>query len=64
MLAMAILTGRKPLITPGLLKRYSHHWTVSSEKAKTDLGYDPIDFREGLNKTLEWLEKLNNGKVE
>lgn len=64
MLIIAKLTGRMPLITPGLLKRYSHHWAVSSEKAKAELGYDPVDFREGLRRTLEWLQtiKFENGQ--
>jgi len=59
MLAVAKLTGRKPMITPGLLKRYSHHWAVSSEKAKAELDYNPVDFRMGLQRTLEWMEKIN-----
>jgi farnesol dehydrogenase len=59
MLTIAKLTGRMPLITPGLLKRYSHHWAVSSEKARSELGYDPVDFREGLRRTVEWLQTIN-----
>jgi farnesol dehydrogenase len=59
MLTIARLTGRMPLITPGLLKRYSHHWAVSSEKARIELGYDPMDFRGGLEKTVEWLRTVN-----
>jgi len=61
MLTIAKLTGRMPLITPGLLKRYSHHWAVSSEKARSELGYDPVDFREGLRRTVEWLQTINFG---
>ena len=61
MLTIAKLTGRMPLITPGLLKRYSHHWAVSNEKARSELGYDPVDFREGLHKTVEWLQTKNFG---
>jgi farnesol dehydrogenase len=61
MLTMAKLTGRMPLITPGLLNRYSHHWAVSSEKAKSELGYDPVDFRKGLRRTVEWLHTINLG---
>ena len=59
MLTIAKLTGRMPLITPGLLKRYSHNWAVSSEKARSELGYDPVDFREGLRRTVEWLQTIN-----
>ena len=59
MLTIAKLTGRMPLITPGLLKRYSHNWAVSSEKARSELGYDPVEFREGLRRTVEWLQTIN-----
>ena len=59
MLTIAKLTGRMPLITPGLLKRYSHNWAVSSEKARSELGYDPVDFREGVRRTVEWLQTIN-----
>jgi nucleoside-diphosphate-sugar epimerase len=59
MLTIAKLTGRMPLITPGLLKRYSYHWAFSSEKARSELGYDPVDFREGLRRTLEWLQSIS-----
>jgi len=59
MLTIAKLTGRMPLITPRLLKRYSHNWAVSSEKARSELGYDPVDFREGLRRTVEWLQTIN-----
>ncbi len=59
MLTFAKLTGRMPLITPGLLKRYSHNWAVSSEKARSELGYDPVDFRGGLQRTVEWLKTIS-----
>jgi nucleoside-diphosphate-sugar epimerase len=61
MLTIAKLTGRMPLITPGLLKRYSHNWAVSIEKARSELDYDPVDFREGLHRTVKWLETIDFG---
>ena len=60
MLIIAKLTGHMPLITPGLLKRYSHHWEVSHEKAGSELGYDPVDFRVGLHNTLAWWKTVND----
>ncbi len=60
MLAIAKLTGRAPLITPGLIKKYSYNWSVSSDKARTELGYDPVDFREGLGRTVKWLNTINH----
>ena len=64
MLTTAKLTGRMPMITPGYLKRYSQHWAFSIEKAKTELGYDPLEFREGLRETLTWLKKDHGSHAE
>jgi nucleoside-diphosphate-sugar epimerase len=62
MLTTAKLTGRMPMITPGHLKRYSRNWAVSIEKAGRELGYDPLEFREGLRETLAWLKKDEQGE--
>lgn len=60
MLTNAKLTGRMPMITPELLRKYYHHWAFSSEKARSELGYDPVAFREGLRRTLDWLNAVNH----
>ena len=49
--------GIKPLITSGWAKKYLHHWIMSSDKAKTNLGYQPASFQNGLEKTIIWLRK-------
>ncbi len=52
------LTGMTPLILPGLVKKFNHNWIVSSEKAIKELGYNPINAREGITNTVKWLEEL------
>ena len=44
-----------PPIIPAFVRRYQHDWLVSYEKASSELGYEPLDFREGLAVTLDWL---------
>jgi len=57
MLSLAKITGKDPLITPPLVKKFMHHWNVKSDKAIRDLGYNPMSFEEGLKDTLNWLNK-------
>ena len=59
MKGITLLTGRPPLIVPGLVRKFNHHWIVSSEKAKKELGYAPKGAREGIELTLEWLRQSN-----
>jgi len=58
MLILAGITGGSPLITPSLVRKYYHHWSVSSAKAALELNYQPIDFKIGAGLTIEWLKKL------
>jgi len=55
MTLFASMTGIPPMITPGLVKKYNHHWKLTSEKARTVLGYSPVSLKEGLKSTLQWL---------
>jgi len=57
LLIFAEITGIKPMITPGLVKKFLPHWRVSSEKAKKELDYNPVNLEFGINKTIEWLKK-------
>jgi farnesol dehydrogenase len=50
------LTGRPPLITPGLVRKFNHNWIVSSEKAMRELGYEPVPVRDGIQKTVQWIK--------
>jgi nucleoside-diphosphate-sugar epimerase len=47
--------GRKPLVTPSWVRRYSYDWANSSAKAETELGYAPRSLRDGLAQTVAWL---------
>lgn len=51
------LTGKAPLIVPSWVRKLTHNWIVSSEKAKLELGYAPIGAREGLDKTVQWIKE-------
>jgi nucleoside-diphosphate-sugar epimerase len=39
MKATAFFIGNEPLITPGWIRKYVHHWSISSSLAERDLGY-------------------------
>jgi farnesol dehydrogenase len=52
--AQAAITGIAPLITSAFVKKYLNHWSLSSDKAKKELGYKITPFEEGVKKTLEW----------
>lgn len=45
-----------PLITPGWVRKYSYNWIVSSQKARNELEYQPVSFKEGLQATLMWIK--------
>ncbi len=53
---MATLTNEPPHYTRGLIDILSSQWVINSDKAKTDLDYQPVSFREGLLKTRETLK--------
>jgi nucleoside-diphosphate-sugar epimerase len=47
-------TRRDPYITPPLVRKFLKNWNVSSEKAKNDLSYKPMDLNSGLENTIKW----------
>jgi nucleoside-diphosphate-sugar epimerase len=57
---IACLTGKKPLITTGFIKKFLRDWKVSSEKAKKELGYNPVSIEQGIKYTIDWLKKEHN----
>jgi farnesol dehydrogenase len=59
MLTLAKISGKDPLITPPLVKKFMHHWNVSSTKAIAELGYKPMSVQEGLKNTINWLKTGN-----
>jgi farnesol dehydrogenase len=58
MVFISMIFGTQPLITPLLVRKFNLNWFVSSEKARIHLGYSPGNMKEGLIKTLEWLQKI------
>jgi len=57
MLGFAGISGTTPLITPPLVKKFVHHWNVSSAKAIAELGYNPMKIDAGLKNTINWLKQ-------
>jgi nucleoside-diphosphate-sugar epimerase len=53
------LTGRPPLIVPGLVRKFNHNWIVSSDKAIRELGYQARSASEGIKQTVQWIQNSN-----
>lgn len=51
------MTGRPPLITRALVRKYNHDWIVSSDKAVRELGYRPLAAEDGIRRTIEWIRE-------
>lgn len=58
-LKRAELFGVYPRITPGWVRTFVTDWSYSCEKAKNELGYNPVTLRKGLEITLDWLQNSN-----
>jgi farnesol dehydrogenase len=56
MQGISAITGRPPLIVPNLVRKFSHHWIVSSQKAKRELGYEARNAEEGIKQTVQWIQ--------
>jgi nucleoside-diphosphate-sugar epimerase len=51
------MNGKAPILTRAWLKKVKYSWPVSSDKARKELGYDPMDYETAVRKTVEWLEE-------
>lgn len=49
------LVGKPPLITAEWIRKYLHHWACSSQKAVSQLGYHHTSLKEGIKKTIDWI---------
>lgn len=52
--ALSALTRREPFYPINLRSYVYNDWHVSSEKARLELGFRPLDFREGARRTIAW----------
>jgi nucleoside-diphosphate-sugar epimerase len=52
--ALSEYTGIEPYYPLNLRSYVFNNWRVSSEKARRELGFEPISFREGVRRTLDW----------
>ncbi|GAB4518632.1 MAG: NAD-dependent epimerase/dehydratase family protein [Anaerolineae bacterium] len=51
---LSLLTRREPFWPINMRSYVYNNWRVSSEKARRELGFVPVDFREGARKTIAW----------
>ena len=58
LLLCAKVFGIYPRITPGWVATFVDDWTYSVDKAKSELGYDPVGIEEGFARTCRWLEEI------
>lgn len=54
-LLVAIIFRKYPLITPKWIRIFLMNWAFSSDKAQKELGYTFTPFKQGIEKTIEWL---------
>ncbi len=57
------LIGGKVRITRSGIEAYTHDWAYTSEKAIRELGYTITPLREGLAKTMRWLQSARTSAV-
>ncbi len=51
------LTGKAPLLTPAWIKKYEYDWSLNSQKAVEELGYNITPLEEGVRDTINWLKE-------
>ena len=54
---LAVIFKIKPLITPGWVRKYMHHWSLSSQKAIDGFDYHITPLNTGLSETINWLKE-------
>ncbi|MFQ5876770.1 MAG: NAD-dependent epimerase/dehydratase family protein [Acidobacteriota bacterium] len=58
---LAWISGRRPAVTPGVVRTFRHEWAYSSDRAMREIGYRVTPLREGLRRTLEALRAEGAG---
>lgn len=64
LVARVLLLGAKwfgiyPRITPGWVATFVDDWKYSVEKARKELGYNPVGMEEGFRRTCVWLKEID-----
>jgi len=54
--AVSAVTGRPPMITRTFATTMTHCWYTCSDKAKSELGYDPPPMRQIVEDVVAWLQ--------
>ncbi|MCB9453644.1 MAG: NAD-dependent epimerase/dehydratase family protein [Anaerolineaceae bacterium] len=52
--AVSVITRSEPFWPLNLRSYVYNNWRISSEKARQELGFTPISFREGARRTIAW----------
>jgi nucleoside-diphosphate-sugar epimerase len=55
---LALFTQREPFYPLNLVPYVFEDWIVSNDKAKRELGFEPISFEQGARLTLEWYRSI------
>ena len=55
--------GGTPLITPKWIAKGKYDWKVDSSKALNELGLKITSLKEGIKKTIDWVEGANTKKM-
>ena len=55
--ALSRFTGREPFYPINLAPYVFQDWHISTQKAQTELGYQPTPFAEGAKETLDWYRR-------
>lgn len=58
-LRMAEIFGKKPLIVPDFVRKYTRDWPLSSAKAEAELGYTITPAKTAFEETLRWVRGLS-----
>jgi dihydroflavonol-4-reductase len=55
---LAAVTGIRPLLATGQLRFLQWQARADSTKAGAELGFEPLDWREGIGRTVSWMEEI------
>lgn len=61
--SIANITGREPFWPINMQSYVYNNWRVSSEKARRELNFQPVSFREGARRTIAWYRAGRPGEI-